>query len=94
MSTSDTIILSYFKQISHIQSQIEKLDDNNRPDIEELFISAKAPLVSFMNNKSNSSDVEHSFLNTTQSLIPHQHRLPQIKLLKFDGKYSEFSSTR
>ncbi|GBP00848.1 hypothetical protein EVAR_101378_1 [Eumeta japonica] len=40
------ILESYFKQISHIQSQIEKLDETDaaRSDVEELFISAKAPL--------------------------------------------------
>ncbi|XP_065372316.1 uncharacterized protein LOC135964147 [Calliphora vicina] len=100
-STSDYTILecrlqileSYFKQISHIQAQIEKLDesDTNRSDIEELFISAKAPLVSFMNNKRGSCDIEQSFLNATQPLISHHNRLPQIKLPKFDGKYAEFS---
>ncbi|XP_065365533.1 uncharacterized protein LOC135958562 [Calliphora vicina] len=87
------ILESYFKQISHIQTQIEKLDDSDmaRSDLEELFISAKAPLVSLMNQKRSSGDIEQSFLNSSQSFVSHQNRLPQLKLPKFDGKYSEFS---
>ena len=71
------ILEPYFKQINHIQSQIEKFDetDTNQPDLEELFISVKAPLVNLMNKKRSSSDIEQSFLNVTQSLAIHQHRL-------------------
>lgn len=87
------ILKSYFKQISYIQTQIEKLDptDISRSDLEELFISAKAVLITLMNKKRRHSDVEQSFLNVTNTPFSHHNRLPQLKLPKFDGKYSEYS---
>lgn len=83
---------SYFKQVSYIQTQIERLDasDEGRSDLEELFISSKSFMVDLLNKKRRSSDVDQSFLNTT-STFSHQSRLPKLKLPTFDGKYSEYS---
>ncbi|XP_075154313.1 uncharacterized protein LOC142227952 [Haematobia irritans] len=87
------ILESYFKQICHIQSQIEKLNssDSARSEIEELFISAKAAILKRLNTNRRSSNLDQSLLNVTQNHTAHQSRLPQLKLPKFDGKYSEFS---
>ncbi|XP_075157719.1 uncharacterized protein LOC142230985 [Haematobia irritans] len=86
------ILESYFRQISHIQTQIEKLNtsDNGRGDIEELYIGAKTTILKKLNPIRRSSEFESSFLNTTSQGISHHNRLPQLKLPKFDGKYSEY----
>ncbi|XP_065356116.1 uncharacterized protein LOC135950508 [Calliphora vicina] len=83
---------SYFKQVSHIQTQIERLDpsDEGRTDLEEIFIASKSYMVDLLNKKRRSSDVDQSFLNTTSS-FSHQNRLPKLKLPTFDGKYCEYS---
>lgn len=47
------ILKSYFKQISYIQSQIEKLEpaDTTRSDLEEIFITAKSTLINLIYEK-------------------------------------------
>ncbi|XP_075160828.1 uncharacterized protein LOC142233707 [Haematobia irritans] len=87
------ILESYFKQISHIQSQIEKMcpTDNARSDIEDTFVSAKAVILRRLNTHRRSSTIEQSILNTSAQSLSHHSRLPQLKLPKFDGKYSEFA---
>lgn len=87
------ILESYFTQVSYIQTQIERLDplDEGRSDVEELFVQAKAYLVDLLSEKRRESDMDLSILNNTSSSFSHQNRLPQLKLPKFDGKYSEYS---
>ncbi|XP_067641701.1 uncharacterized protein [Eurosta solidaginis] len=86
------ILESYFKQVCHIQTQIEKLcfTDNGRSDLEELFITTKSKLLGFLNKARRSSSAELSYFNTTTPSLS-SHRLPKLKLPKFDGKYTEYS---
>ncbi|XP_046800970.1 uncharacterized protein LOC124421481 [Lucilia cuprina] len=97
--TADTTILqcrleileSYFKQISHIQGQIEKISpsDVTRSDLEEIYIAAKAKLLSILNKTRSSTSMEQSFFNTSIGLS-NQTRLPSLKLPRFDGKYADY----
>lgn len=87
------ILESYFKQISYIQSQIEKVSsaDQARSDIEEQFIVAKASIMKRLTSCRRSSYADQTFFNNTTQGLSHHNRLPQLKLPKFDGKYSEYS---
>ena len=87
------ILESYFKQTSYIQSQIEKLDpaDIHRSNLEELFISEKAGLISLLNKKRSNTDVEQGFLNVKGAPFSHHNSLAKLKFPKFAEKYSEFS---
>ncbi|XP_046810021.1 uncharacterized protein LOC124420605 [Lucilia cuprina] len=97
--TADTTILqcrleileSYFKQISHIQGQIEKISpsDVTRSDLEEIYIAAKAKLLSILNKTRSSTSMEQSFFNTSIELS-NQTRLSSLKLPRFDGKYTDY----
>ena len=87
------ILESYFKQICHIQTQIEKLapEDNHRSDLEEVFISAKASLLSHIEEKRHNRSFDASIVhNTTYSGGTSISRLPNLKLPKFDGKYANY----
>lgn len=86
------ILETYFKEICEVQGQIEKLNpaDSSRSDLEEVFITAKAKLLSNLNKSRCSTSAEQSFLNASISAAPHQSRLPSLKLPKFDGKYADY----
>lgn len=83
------IIESYYKQALYYQTQIEKLKpkDDNRSEIDELFIAAKTKILTLMGDKQSS-------LHEESMSFPHiqQTRLPNIKLPKFDGKYLEYKN--
>ena len=66
---------SYFAHISHIQTQIERLDpsDEGRSDIEELFVRAKALMVDLLGKKRRSSQDDHSFLNVTTLKVVYRN---------------------
>lgn len=82
------ILESYFKQICHRQGQIETWspNDNARSDLEEIFITAKAMILSFLNKTRSSITMENSFMNVSGSNVPNQSRLPTLKLPRFDGR--------
>ena len=83
---------SYFTQLSHIQTQIERLDaaDESRSELEEIFVQAKALMVDLLSKKRLSSDTDISLLITTNLSFSHQNRLPQLKLPTFNGKYADY----
>ncbi|XP_017480766.1 PREDICTED: uncharacterized protein LOC108370042 [Rhagoletis zephyria] len=87
------ILESHFKQISHIQGQIEKIspDDNARSDIEESYIEIKGKIMRLLNKGRRPSLAQASFGNaSTSHSFTHQSRLPTLKLPKFDAKYAEY----
>lgn len=86
------ILESYFKQLCHIQTQIEAISasDNSRSELEELFITVKAKILCFLNKSRASVSMEHSFMNVSMPGISNNSRLPSLKLPKFDGKYGEY----
>lgn len=86
------ILEEYFKQICLVQGQIERLSptDNGRSDLEEVFIVAKAKLLSLINKSRSSTSLEHSFLNGSMAGGSIQTRLPSLKLPRFDGKYADY----
>ncbi|XP_037805276.1 uncharacterized protein LOC119599551 [Lucilia sericata] len=84
------ILESYFKQILTYQTQIEKYDpeDNARPEIEDLYISAKMNIQSQLGE-----DVHNTTLSESTICFPAPiHKLPQLKLPTFSGKYSEYKN--
>ncbi|XP_036335425.1 uncharacterized protein LOC118745864 [Rhagoletis pomonella] len=87
------ILESYFKQVCHIQTLIEKIcaTDNGRGDLEEVFISTQSKLAGFLQKARRSSmpHVSYFQIPTTQQLT--KHRFPKLCLPKFDGKYTEYS---
>lgn len=86
------ILESYFKQICHIQGQIESMspNDKTRCDLEEIFITAKAKILSLLNKSRCSVAMDTSFLNASTSSSSNQSRLPSLKLPRFDGKYGDY----
>ena len=84
------IVESYYKQASHFQNKIERLSPNDigRTDIDELYISVKTRILTLMEGSRRPSIQESSFT------MPHAavHRLPAIKLPKFDGTYMEYKN--
>lgn len=86
------ILESYFTQLSRIQTPIGRLEvsDESRPDIEELFVQAKASMIDLLSKKRRSSVTDISLLNTTNLSFSHQRRLPQLKLTNFNNKYSDY----
>ena len=73
-----------------VQTKIEEIqpNDEERENIEELYISAK--LLLQVNNMhsgpNNSTTFEYSCLQTSSS------KLPKLKLPSFGGQYSEFKN--
>lgn len=86
------ILESYFKQLCHIQGQIEKLSptDAARSDLEEIFIIAKAKIMGLLNKQRGSMQMDQTLFNASVSCSPHHTRLPSLKLPKFDGKYGDY----
>ncbi|XP_070068166.1 uncharacterized protein [Drosophila takahashii] len=86
------VLDAHFRQASQIQSNIERLDPENkeREILDEFFISTKAAILSSSSKLKRERIDDTSFLNSTSSQS-HHTRLPSLKLPKFDGKYSEYS---
>ncbi|XP_075157710.1 uncharacterized protein LOC142230976 [Haematobia irritans] len=86
------ILESYFKQLCHIQTQIETLSpaDTSRSDLEELFITAKAKILGLLNKSRSSIPGDTTLMNASIAGISTQSRLPSLKLPRFDGKYGEY----
>lgn len=84
------ILNSYIKQIMSYQTAIEKIypQDDRRPEIEELCISAKTKVISLLGPR---LPRDSSFLDNTLSVRP-LNRLPNLKLPTFDGKYSDYKN--
>ncbi|XP_037959581.1 uncharacterized protein LOC119688956 [Teleopsis dalmanni] len=88
------ILESHFKQLCHIQSQIEQLnpEDNARADFEELFVVSKAKILNLLKETRSNTSFENSVMNTTSNFsVAHNSRLPFLKLPKFDGKYANYN---
>ncbi|XP_037823684.1 uncharacterized protein LOC119612042 [Lucilia sericata] len=77
------ILESYFKQILTYQTQIKKYnpEDNARPEIEDLYISAKMNIQSQLGE-----DVHNTTLSESTICFPApSHKLPQLKLPTFSA---------
>lgn len=86
------ILESYFKQLSHIQTQIERVNehDSTRSDIEESYVGTKTLILTRLKAMREESTFDVT-LSTQGRVEPHfSHRLPNLKLPQFDGKYSEY----
>ena len=77
------ILEAYFKEICHIQGQIEKLspNDNSRSDLEEIFSAATAKLLSLINKSRCSTSVEHSFFNASMSGASNQSQSQNMQTI-------------
>ena len=78
---------SYFKQLCHIQGQLE---DVARSDFEEIFLVAKAEIMGLLNKIRGYMQLDQTLFNDSVSRTPHHIRLPSLKLPKFDGKYGDY----
>lgn len=56
-----------------------------------MYISVKSAIIKRIKLTRRPSEIEQSFFNSTSQGLNHHNRLPQIKLPKFDGKYSEYN---
>ena len=88
------ILESYFKQICHIQGQIEKIgpssdSDTARSDFEELYIEIKAKMMSRLRSR-GSVQLDQTIFNAT-STSSSSPKLPALKLPHFNGKYGEYT---
>ena len=85
------ILSSYIKQIMAYQTEIEKIspDDMKRGEIEEVCIGAKSLLLSKLGGR-RQSGVNDFTLSVPQ--VASMHRLPNLKIPKFNGKYSEYKN--
>ena len=85
------ILTSYIKQLMSYQTEIEKInpEDTRRGELEEICITAKSLLLSKLGGRrpSTSNDFTMSFPQPAPS-----HRLPNLKIPKFNGKYSEYKN--
>ena len=84
------ILESYFKQILTYQTSIEKYDpdDNARAEIEDLYIAAKMNIQSQLGE-----DVHNTSMAESTICFPvSNHKLPQLQLPTFGGKYSEYKN--
>lgn len=72
------------------QTQIEKYDpdDNGRPELEDLYVSTKMNIQSQLGE-----DMHNTTVSDSSICFPvANHKLPQLKLPKFSGKYSEYKN--
>ncbi|XP_036347074.1 uncharacterized protein LOC118756415 [Rhagoletis pomonella] len=87
------IVESYFQHISDVQNNIEALvpTDSSRVEIEETYISTKSKILSLINSRNRTSELNTSMFHATAfGNTSHHNRLPSLKLPKFDGKYAEY----
>lgn len=86
------ILESYFKQLTHIQTQIERVveNDNTRMDIDEVYVLTKSLIVTKLKGLQRDSSLDATMLNQSRFEPALSHRLPNLKLPRFDGKYSEY----
>lgn len=84
------IVESYYKQAAYYQTQIERLSpaDQGRSEIDELFICVKSRILTLMGGGRRQSMHEQSFMLPPMP----SHRLPNLKLPNFDGKYLEYKN--
>ena len=85
------ILSSYIKQIMVYQTKIEKInpEDTKQGEIEEVCIGQKSLLLSKLGGR-RQSGVNDFTLSVPQ--VPSMHRLPNLKIPKFNGKYSEYKN--
>ncbi|XP_037819937.1 uncharacterized protein LOC119609284 [Lucilia sericata] len=81
------ILTSYIDQAMKLQSEVDNLDPNNddRAELENICVITKSLFLSILAKTRKSSVPETSF-----SVQSHQSRLPNMKLPKFSGKYSDY----
>lgn len=86
------ILESYFKQLSHIQTQIERVieNDNIRVDIEETYVLTKSLIVNKLKSVRHEPNFDATMLNQSRCELSLSRRLPNLKLPTFSGKYSEY----
>ncbi|XP_017461729.1 PREDICTED: uncharacterized protein LOC108355067, partial [Rhagoletis zephyria] len=87
------MVESYFQHISDVQNNIEALvpTDSSRVEIEETYISTKSKILSLINSRNRTSELNTSMFHATAfGNTSHHNRLPSLKLPKFDGKYAEY----
>lgn len=83
------ILNQYIEQAMTYQSEIDVLDPSNkeRADLEDLCVTTKGLLIELLPSGSGQSQND-----TTFGFQGHNSRLPNIKLPKFSGKYSEYKN--
>lgn len=83
------ILNSYVHEAMVFQSEIDMLDPLNdeRADLEDLCISTKSLLLKHLTPYRR-----QSLSDTTMTFQGHNSRLPNLKLPKFSGKYSEYKN--
>ncbi|XP_037929935.1 uncharacterized protein LOC119664535 [Teleopsis dalmanni] len=87
---------NYFKQFLSVQADIDKLNQGAdtssseaiTAEVEDAFVATKAKIMSLL-KKRKLSLVDVNATNTT-SLLPGPRSHREVKLPKFEGKYSEF----
>lgn len=83
------ILKAYIDQAMKYQSEIDNLDpdDDDRGELEDFSVSTKSMFLSLLSKNPQPSLQENSL-----SLQRHHARLPNMKLQKFTGKYSEYKN--
>lgn len=82
------ILNSYIEQAISIQDELDIICSNEAEsvELENACVSTKSLLLSFRERHRLPNPQE------TSMSVPHQSRLPQMRLPKFSGKYSEFKN--
>lgn len=82
------ILKDYINQAMEVQSELDVLnpDNEDRSALEDLCVSTKSLLLSLQAKNRRSSLPESSFMQA------HQFRLPNMRLPKFNEKYSDYKN--
>ena len=82
------LVTTDVEKVLEIQSIIEEhdLEDNNRPDLEDICIETKALIMKLIRYSHSST-----LIDSTPAPV-QQSRLPKLSLPQFSGKYSEFKN--
>ena len=90
LKCSLSLVEAYFKQLLTIQNSIQEVKpkDTTRADIEDLSIKNKSKILELLGDNYKRHNVDTSIADP---VAPHS-KLPSLKLLKYDGKYSAYTN--